>query len=144
MIISFVILTCCNILLARLLQWSQRSWRLSEVAHNYCCHLPATQPRQPLNIPCTCWSFGMSPAPVITECSAALRYADGPRYYSDFQLLSFNLTPPAPPLGFESWVDEGAMLAWHVAALSEQLGQLYWAMELAVLLDRWVGPLWRL
>ena len=65
------------------------------------------------------------------------RYADGPKYYSDPRLLSFELQPYTAPKGFNPAVaSQETMLQLHLQALTFQLSQLYAAAALATLLDR--------
>ena len=66
----------------------------------------------------------------------AMWYADGPAYYSDPLLLSFDPGPPGTPPGFSNWTANEDMLAVHVQSLEAQLAEFYAAAALALALGR--------
>lgn len=85
--------------------------------------------------------FNNSHAIFLSTTLPARRYADGPRYYSEPQLLGFSLAPFSHP-DIDSGAAAGpgypppALLALHLAALQHQLAQLYAAAAAAVALGR--------
>lgn len=75
------------------------------------------------------------------SAAAAARYADGPKYYSEPKLLSFDLQPYTSPqvtAGLANAPDfsQGEQLALHIASLSHQLQQFYAGAAVAAALGR--------
>lgn len=69
------------------------------------------------------------------------RYADGPKYYSDPKLVSFELAPYTSPevtAGLANAPDfsSGELLALHMASLAHQLAQFYAGAAAAAVLGR--------
>jgi hypothetical protein len=69
------------------------------------------------------------------------RYADGPRYYSDPRLMSYNVTPFSHPditshLVSSPGYSDAQLLQLHLVSLKHQLSQFYAAAALAVVLGR--------
>ncbi|GBF95727.1 hypothetical protein Rsub_08709 [Raphidocelis subcapitata] len=66
----------------------------------------------------------------------AMWYADGPTYYTDPLLLSFDLPPLDTPDNFTNWNDTEPMLRVHVDSLEAQLAEFYAAAAIATALGR--------
>jgi hypothetical protein len=74
-------------------------------------------------------------------CCRPVRYADGPKYYSEPKLVSFELAPYSSPdvtAGLANAPDfsQGELLALHIASLSHQLQQFYAGAAVAAVLGR--------
>lgn len=73
--------------------------------------------------------------------AVSIRYADGPRYYTEAKLMSFNITQLSHPAVQSGGVDAAAfsaeeLLAIHLASIEHQLEQFYAAAAVAVALGR--------
>lgn len=80
------------------------------------------------------------PRPLPRSCHP-VRYADGPKYYSEPKLVSFDLAPYSSPdvtAGLANAPDfsQGELLALHIASLSRQLQQFYTGAAVAAVLGR--------
>ncbi|KAI8466716.1 MAG: hypothetical protein J3K34DRAFT_460754 [Monoraphidium minutum] len=81
------------------------------------------------------WS-GRSKESRLHRMREAMWYADGPTYYTDPLLLTYDAGPLETPANFSAWTDGEEMLQVHIRAMEAQLAEFYSAAAIAVTLGR--------
>ncbi|KAG2499383.1 hypothetical protein HYH03_002958 [Edaphochlamys debaryana] len=68
----------------------------------------------------------------------AMKFHDPPEYYTEPNLISFDLEHMQPPDGYNSWPEPQTerMVRFHVEATNRQLAQAYWAFAAALVANR--------
>lgn len=112
----------------------QQAWPWNVHTDSHCCCCLCRCPCHCLCCCCFCCC-------VCCSHTTPHRYADGPKYYSDPKLLSFELAPYSSPevtAGLANAPDfsQGELLALHMASLAHQLQQFYAGAAVAAMLGR--------